>query len=335
LGAGPGQTFTAAENVDIDTGTGNNTLTMGFVGIGTAAVSGNLDASGMTFFSLGAGSSVAGRVSLDAETKPMTYTFNTGSSVGGSVSIRNEGNTPLASSTLLFNGTIDDDLHVTLGNTAGDTISVSGSVGGNMNVNGGNHGKTITLSSTASVGDDFSARLGNGVTGANIVSITAGAQVGGNVYVKLGNTTNAGGNLLDLSGAKIGGSVTAQGGSGADTYLSSSAADTANGATFIGESVHIDFGAGPNNATISGTVGGHSIDYEGGVGNDTVKIDATSYANIRIDLETAPGGSTKIVTLGIRPKSAFIDFGVGGGTKTLTLTGTATPVTYPLKVLHR
>jgi len=335
LGAAPGQTFTVAGNVDIDTGTGNNTLTMGFVGIGTAAVSGNLNADGMTFFSLGAGSSVAGNVSLDAETKPMTYTFNNGSSVGGDVSVKNEGNIPLGTSSLSFNGTIGDDLRVTLGNTAGDTINVSGSVGDDMTVNAGTHGKTITLTSTATVGGDFRAVLGNGVTAANFVSITGGAQVGRNVYVKLGNTSNAGGNLLDLSGAQIGGSVNACGGAGADSYLSTSAADTANGPTFIGGSVDIDFGAGPNSAIISGTVGGRSIEYEGGIGNDTVTIDATSFAVIRIDLEAAPTGSTKIVTLGVRPKSAVIDFGVGGGTKTLTLTGTATPVTYPLKVLHK
>src|SRR5204863_9360364 len=87
LGAGIGQTFTVAGNVDIDTGTGNNSLTMGFVGIGTAAVSGNLDADGMTFFIFGAGSSVAGNVSLRAGTRPMTYTFFTGSSVGRRVTV--------------------------------------------------------------------------------------------------------------------------------------------------------------------------------------------------------------------------------------------------------
>jgi len=335
LGAASGQTFTVGGNVDIDTCSGSNTLTMGFVGIGTAVVNGNLDASSLTFFSLDAGSSVAGRVSLDAGNRPMTYTFNNGSSVGGKVSIRNEGNTPLASSTLLFYGTLGDDLYITLGDTAGDTVILSGSVGGDMRVKAGSHGKTISLASTASVTGDFSAWLGNAGTGVNIVSITAGAQIGRNVHVKLGSTTTAGGNLLDLSGAKIGGSVKVWGGSGGDTYLSSSAADTANGPTFIGGSVYIDFGKGPNSATISGTVGGHSIVYEGGSGNDTVTIDATSFAEIRIDLKSAPTGSTKIVTLGVRPRSAFIDFGVGGGTKTLTLTGTATPVTYHLIVKNR
>jgi hypothetical protein len=36
----------------------------------------------------------------------------------------------------------------------------------------------------------------------------------------------------------------------------------------------------------------------------------------------------------VRPRSAFINFGVGSGTKTLTLTGSATPVTYPMTVLN-
>jgi hypothetical protein len=335
LGASPGQTFTVAGNVDIDTGNGNNSLTMGFVGIGTAAVSGNLDAGGMTFFSLGTGSSVGGRVSLDAEVKPMTYTFNTGSSVGGTVSIRNEGSTPLASSSLQFNGTIGKDLRITLGNTAGDSVSVSGSVGREMEVNAGSHGKTITLSSTATIGSDFEARLGNALGGANIVSITGGASVGRNVYVRLGSTSTGGSNLVDLSGALIGGSVNVRGGSGTNTYLSSSSADAVNGPTSIGGNVSIDFDGTNNSATISGSVGGSSIRYSGGHGNDTVTVDATSFAVIHIDLETAPAGSKKIVTLGVRPKSAFIDFGVGSGTKTLNLTGTATPVTYSLTVKNK
>jgi hypothetical protein len=335
LGGGPGQAFTVAGNVNIFTGTGNNTLTMGFVGIGTATVSGNLYATGISFFSLGSGSAIVGNATFNAGVKPLSYTFNTGSSVGGSVSISNQGGIPLASSSLSFAGTIGNNLAVSLGNTAGDSVSLTGAVGGNMNVTGGSSGKTVSLSSTASVGKSFTALLGNGIAGANIVSITGGAQVGQNIYASLGNTTNAGGNLLDLSGALVGGSVTVQGGSGADTYKSSSSADTVNGPTFIGGSVYMNLGAGPNSATVSGTVGGPSISYLSGPGNDTVLIDAASFASIYINLFVASPGTTKSVTLGVRPRSAFIDFGFGSGTKTLTLTGTATPVTYPLTVLNK
>jgi hypothetical protein len=335
FGSGVGQTFSVAGNVDVDTGSGDNTLTMGLAGLGKATVSGKLDASGLTAFTLAPGSSVGKTVSLNAGAKPMTYTFSAGSSVGDNVSIRNKGNTPLASSVLVFNGTIGNNLRIRLGNTAGDTISMSGSVGGNMTVKAGKNGKIISLSPTASVGGDFEASLGNALAGQNLVSITGGAKVGGEVEVKLGNTTNPGGNLLDLSGAKIGGDVEVCGGSGGDTYKSSSAADKVNGATSIGGSVDIDFGNGSNSATVSGTVGGNSIRYDGGNGNDTVTIDASSFARIRVVFAAAPAGTTKTVTLGVLPKSAYIDFGKGSGTKTLNLTGTATPVTYPLTVKNR
>ena len=329
LGAGTKQAFGVAGDVEIRDGTGNNTLTLGLPGVGTATVGRNLDASGVTGFTLNPGSVVGRNVYLNAGNNSMTYTFAAGSTVYGDVVIYNKGEAPLlASSSLQFNGAIGDDLYIKLGNSAGDTVTVGGLVGGDMSVKAGSNGKTITLTPTAGVGGDFKAELGNGVAGVNIVSITGGARIAGDVKVKLGNTGNAGGNIADLSGALIGGSVEV--GSGADgaTYLSTKK-------TFIGGSVDIDFGTGNNSATVSGTVGGHTISYSGGSGNDTVLIDATSFAKIYVTFEAAPTGTTKNVTLGVLPKSAYIDFGPGSGTKTLNLTGTATPVTYPLTVKNK
>jgi large repetitive protein len=335
LGAGTNQAFTVGRNVEIRTGTGTNTLTLGLPGVGTATIGRNLDASGETGFTLNPGSSVGRNVYLNAGTNAMTYTFAAGSTVNGDVSISNKGQTPLlASSSLQFNGSIGDDLYIKLGNAAGDTVSVGGSVGDDMSVKAGNNGKTILLRPTASVGGDFKATLGNALTGTNIVSITGGAKVGGNVKIKMGNATTAGGNMVDLSGAKIGGSVEVNAGAGGDTYLSSNATSK-TGATSIGGSVDIDFGNGNNSATISGSVGGHKISVDSGNGNDAVLIDAASFAEIHVAFSSAPTGTTKNVTLGVLPKSAYINFGKGGGTKTLTLTGTATPVTYPLTVKNK
>jgi hypothetical protein len=333
LGSGAGQTFSSGGNVFIFTGPGNNTLTLGAPANGTATVGGSLTASGIATFTLNANSSITGNATLAAGIKSITYTFNAGSFVGGNVTTSYSGGTPLASSTLMFAGTIGNNLGVTLGNTGGDSVAVSGSVGGNMTVFAGSNGKTIALSPTASVGDNFTAILGNGLAGQNLVSITGGASVGRNAYVSLGNTTSAGGNLLDLSGAQVGANLTAIGGSGADTLKTT--ASGATGATAIGGSVYVNLGLGPNTATISGTVGGPSITYLSGPGNDTVTINANSFAAMYIDLGAAPPGSTKTVNLGVRPRSAFINFGVGTGTKTLNLSGTATPVNYPLTVLNK
>jgi len=338
LGADTGSSFSVAGNVYVSTGVGANTLSVGGP-VSTATVTGNLTASGLNFFALAPTAMIGGNVNLNAGIKGITYSFEGGagamSIVGGSVYISNSGSLPLATSSVTFNGSIGNNLFVTLGNTAGDTYSQGGSVGGNVIINAGSFGKTISLSPTASVGGNFTANLGNGVTGVNIVSITAGAQVGGNLSVRLGNTTSAAGNLLDLSGAIIGGSVTVFGGSGADTYLSTNSSSP-DGETLIGGSVYLNLGAGPNNATISGSVGGPSITYMGGAGNDTVLIDAASYAAIYIDLGVSLTGSTKSVTLGIRPRSFFLNFGVGSGTKTLTYEAgsSATPINYPSTILN-
>ena len=79
-------------------------------------------------------------------------------------------------------------------------------------------------------------------------------------------------------------------------------------------------------------VGGGSFTYRGGTGNDTVIFGAVSNVSVNIVFAAAPPGTAKTVTLGVRPRSAFIDFGFGTGAKTLNLVGTATPVTYPLTV---
>jgi hypothetical protein len=283
-----------------------------------STVSGNLTTTKIDNVDIGDGTgatvgTVAGNVSVDDSSAPVALNVNVLGVVGGNLSVRGGAAGTIVAVVVSHpgGGVVGGSLSADLGTSPGPTLAkytqaANTTIGSNLTVTGGAGGATVSVAGR--VGGSATFNLGTGTDsitlGPTVGPLAQAFVIGGAVSVTMGNGTNT----FDIKG---------------------------NASSSIGGSVSVTMGNGTNTFVMDGgaQVLGSTVSYRGGTVSDTVQIInglANSFA-LRVTLFA--GARTIELGAGITLGSMFLDFGTGGGTKTLTYDG-GLVVTWPSTILN-
>lgn len=231
--------------------------------------------------------------------------------------------------TLDFDSPLTGDLSVDLNSGFRDLnfLGSSNSIGGSLDITGGDFVQTINLALGGSldVGSDTSINLGAGtdsvaVNGAAVTLNGALSMTLVDSFVNDGSFVVAGDVRVDNSGSASDGTFIDNAMAdlqGEFTYLGSSANDTVvfNSSSSIAGDIDINVGDGANIATLLGGFGpaGTAIKYTGGMDVDRVTVGTTGTpASVNAKLKSGDDIFTLNAGAAIATDSLRVDFGGGG-----------------------
>jgi hypothetical protein len=292
--------FTLGANVNVTIGSGNTShfdltgagslagrLTVNMGNAATNAINLSANVAGIASFT----GSAAGTTTLTqtAGTLGGNDNFNriAASSFAGTTNGLNFSNTTVAVPTsLTITGTVLGNLNYTGGSNT-DTETLSGTLLGTTTINDG-LGTAIVDVSGGTFGGSFSLTGGNS---ANMITTSAATTFDSTVSITFGN----GANTFNMGAFVAHSSVTIRAGNGGNTL------SLATGATTINGDLSVTFGNGTNSFTIGSgnlTFTGNNIRYTGGTGADTVTVSDLAVGSAVPNLYVTTNGGNDTVNLG-------------------------------------
>jgi hypothetical protein len=237
--------FSIGGSLTVNSGTGTDSLVLGSAFVpSVVTVGGNLIDTGTNNFTLDAGSSIGGLLSINSYSKNSmfgAYNFfanqGTPSVVGGSVNITT-GNGGVFNNVFQFQGIIGGGMTLNLGNSLNDQVitTVTSVFGGNFSVIGGSFGTTIDIDG-ALIGGSVNLNLSKS-TQLNSVTIRNNVTIGGSAVTITGG---AGTDVVDYAGHAAKAALSSYLGAGDDQFILEAGSQVA--------SLYIDFGAGNDTFT--------------------------------------------------------------------------------------
>jgi hypothetical protein len=207
---GAGSPLTVAGSLSVDTGAGNDFLVLG--GIGDVTVGGNLFAYNVNTLLFGASTETVGgftHITTDTNTSGGANLVSTSATTTMAGDLFFTG-TNASTNDVVLNGTVGGRLFASLGNGAADSLVAAATsvVGGSAFIQGGNGGDSVTL--LGSVFGNLSLILGNGGN-----TVIVGGTVGGTSISYLGGS---GGDTFTYAASAPAARLTGIFGAGDDTF---------------------------------------------------------------------------------------------------------------------
>ena len=210
---------------------------------------------------------ILGNVSLNG----MSFVNIVNLGIGGNLSIREAKN--FAADVVLSDSSVGSNVTLSTGNES-DSLEMNGTfIGSNVNIRMGNFDNGFTVDDASAIGGSVNYIGGSGQDNVQLEGI-----IGGNVSVRLGVSDQVFNSFI-LTGT-IGRNLTVFGGASDDTVeIGDSAFVMGDPRTIIGGNVYINLShsdpLGFNSLDVfeGATIGGSSLTYIGGVGDDVVDLD--------------------------------------------------------------